>query len=58
MVRIGRTSITIAVEVFSQREDGVENRVKVTEAEVTFVNIDKDRRPVEIPRKSIARPPK
>ena len=58
MVRIGRTSITIAVEVFSQREDGVENRVKVTEAEVTFVNLDKDRRPVEIPRKPIARPPK
>ena len=51
LVRIGRTSITVAVEVFSQREDGVDNRVKVTEAEVTFVNIDKDRKPVGIPRK-------
>jgi acyl-CoA thioesterase YciA len=51
LVRIGRTSITVAVEVFSQREDGAENRVKVTEAEVTFVNIDKDRKPLGIPRK-------
>jgi acyl-CoA thioesterase YciA len=51
LVRIGRTSITVAVEVFSQREDGPENRVKVTEAEVTFVNIDKDRKPLGIPRK-------
>ncbi|HEY6148491.1 MAG TPA: acyl-CoA thioesterase [Thermoanaerobaculia bacterium] len=51
LVRIGRTSITVAVEVFAQREEGVENRVKVTEAEVTFVNVDQDRKPLAIPRK-------
>lgn len=51
LVRIGRTSITVAVEVFSQREEGVENRVKVTEAEVTFVNVDRDRKPLAITRK-------
>jgi len=50
LVRIGRTSITVAVEVFSQQGEGLGNRVKVTEAEVTFVNLDKNRRPVPIPR--------
>jgi acyl-CoA thioesterase YciA len=50
LVRIGRTSITVAVEVFSQQGEGLGNRVKVTEAEVTFVNLDKNRRPVAIPR--------
>jgi acyl-CoA thioesterase YciA len=50
LVRIGRTSITVAVEVFSQQGEGLGNRVKVTEAEVTFVNLDKNRRPVPIPK--------
>jgi acyl-CoA thioesterase YciA len=50
LVRIGVTSITIAVEVFSQQGEGLGNRVKVTEAEVTFVNLDKNRRPAPIPR--------
>ncbi len=48
LVRIGRTSITISVEVFSQPGEGLGNRVKVTEAEVTYVNLDKNRRPVPI----------
>lgn len=48
LVRIGRTSITVSVEVFSQTGEGVGSRVKVTEAEVTYVNLDKDRRPVPI----------
>ena len=49
LVRIGRTSITIRVEVFSESE-GTGNRVRVTEAEVTFVNLDKNRRPIPISR--------
>jgi acyl-CoA thioesterase YciA len=49
LVKIGRTSITIGVEVYSESE-GTDNRVKVTEAEVTFVNLDKNRRPIPIPR--------
>jgi acyl-CoA thioesterase YciA len=52
LVKIGRTSITVAVEVFSQSSEGQEKRVKVTEAEVTFVNLDKNRKPVAIPRSS------
>ena len=48
LVKVGRTSITIAVEVFSQPGEGIGNRVKVTEAEVTYVNLDKNRRPMPI----------
>jgi acyl-CoA thioesterase YciA len=48
LVRIGRTSITVSVEVFAQRGEGVGGRVKVTEAEVTYVNVDERRRPTPI----------
>jgi acyl-CoA thioesterase YciA len=50
LIRIGRSSITVGVEVFSESGEGQGQRVKVTEAEVTFVNLDKDRRPVPILR--------
>jgi acyl-CoA thioesterase YciA len=50
LVRIGRTSITISVEVIAERGDPGGERVKVTEAEVTFVNLDEMRRPKEIPK--------
>jgi acyl-CoA thioesterase YciA len=49
-VKIGRTSITVSVEVFAQRGEGTARAVKVTEAEVTFVNLDENRKPVPIPR--------
>jgi acyl-CoA thioesterase YciA len=52
LVKIGRTSITVAVDVFSQASEGQEKRVKVTEAEVTFVNLDENRKPLPIPRRS------
>jgi acyl-CoA thioesterase YciA len=50
LVRIGRTSITVSVEVFAQRGEGTGGMVKVTEAEVTFVNLDEDRKPLPIPK--------
>ena len=50
LVKIGTTSITIGVEVFAQRNEGARERVKVTAAEVTFVNLDENRRPIPIPR--------
>jgi len=49
LVKIGTTSITIGVEVFAQRE-GAREGVKVTAAEVTFVNLDENRHPIPIPR--------
>ena len=50
LVKIGRTSITVSVEVLSQRDERDSTPVKVTEAEVTFVNLDENRKPLPIPR--------
>jgi acyl-CoA thioesterase YciA len=50
LVRLGKTSITIGVEVFSQRGDAPARSVLVTRAEVTFVNLDENRQPLHIPR--------
>ena len=48
LVRIGRTSITVSVEVVANRGNAPDVEVKVTEAEVTYVNLDKNRRPMPI----------
>src|SRR5882672_6673643 len=48
--RVGHTSITVDVEVFAQR--GLHGRgetVKVTEAQLTYVAIDENRRPRTVP---------
>src|SRR6476659_7121519 len=45
--RIGRTSITLDVEVWVLRQ-GQGERIKVTEAEFTFVAVDEDGRPREL----------
>ena len=50
VVRIGRTSVTVDVEVFAQRgRDGRLDPVKVTEAQLTYVAIDANRKPRPIP---------
>ena len=48
--RIGRTSITVEVEVFAERFRAQGQFVKVTEATLTYVAIDDAGRPREIPR--------
>ena len=50
VTRIGRTSITVDVEVFAERFRSQGEFVKVTEALVTYVAIDDDGKPTEIPR--------
>ena len=45
VVRVGRTSITVDVEVFAQRGTPQEVTVKVTEATLTYVAVDRDRKP-------------
>ena len=45
VIRVGRTSITVNVEVFAQRKPEREELVKVTEATLTYVAVDDDRRP-------------
>jgi acyl-CoA thioesterase YciA len=44
IVRVGRTSITVDVEVYAQRRT-LHEAVKVTEATLTYVAVDDERRP-------------
>jgi acyl-CoA thioesterase YciA len=48
--RIGRTSITVNVEVYAERNPANLHVVKVTEANLTYVAIGPDGRPRPIPR--------
>ena len=48
--RIGNTSITVRVEVYAERNPANIQVVKVTEANLTYVAIDKDGKPRQIPR--------
>ncbi len=48
IIKVGRTSITVEVSVYAQRgvqEGGEEICIKVTEAVLTYVAIDENRRP-------------
>jgi len=49
IVRVGNTSITVYVEVYAQRNPEEIEVVKVTEATLTYVATDKDRRPRRVP---------
>ena len=54
VVRIGNTSITVKVTVEAQRWLGAGEPVKVTEAEVVYVNVDENRKPKPITRREIS----
>ena len=47
--KTGRTSITVSVEVYAQRNPDEEITVKVTEASLTYVAVGADRRPRPLP---------
>ena len=46
--RVGRTSMTIKVRVRARRRAEPDHDVNVTEAEVVFVSVDGDRKPVAV----------
>lgn len=49
--RVGNTSLTVDVTVFSQRSDGErESTVKVATAQLTYVRVGANRRPVPVAR--------
>ncbi len=48
--RIGNTSVTVHVEVLAERNPADPQVVKVTEANLTYVAIDRDGKPRPIPR--------
>ena len=47
VVKVGRTSVKVRVEVEARRRDGT--NVAVTSANVTYVNVDDQGRPVPVP---------
>ena len=49
IVKTGRTSITVNVEVYTERNRLQSEIVKVTEATLTYVATGEDRRPRELP---------
>lgn len=49
ILRVGRTSITVRVEVYAERNPAALRVVKVTEANVTYVAIDEKGNPRAIP---------
>jgi acyl-CoA thioesterase YciA len=50
VLKVGRTSVTVDVEVFAQRgRSHKKDVVKVTEAQLTYVAVDDKRKPRAIP---------
>jgi acyl-CoA thioesterase YciA len=49
VLKVGRTSITVDVEVFAQRKREGRAAVKVTEAQLTYVAVDDRRQPRPVP---------
>ena len=49
VIKVGRTSVTVDVEVFAQRGRIGEEAVKVTEAQLTYVAVDAARKPRILP---------
>ncbi|MFA6971306.1 MAG: acyl-CoA thioesterase [Gallionella sp.] len=47
--KVGRTSITVDVEVYAQRDPAEPVCVRVTEAKLTYVAVDEERRPRVLP---------
>ena len=51
--RIGRTSVTVKVEVFAERFGSDNEYTKVTEASITYVAVDEHGRPRAVPQQLI-----
>ena len=49
IIKTGKTSITVKVEVYAERNPANKEIVKVTEAELTYVALDESRRPRLLP---------
>jgi acyl-CoA thioesterase YciA len=49
VVKVGRTSLTVDVEVYAQRQRLGAEVVKVTEAQLTYVAVDDQRKPRPVP---------
>jgi acyl-CoA thioesterase YciA len=56
LTRVGRTSMTVKVEVYAERFRSQGRYIKVTEASVTYVAIDDAGQPRPVPASSLPRP--
>jgi len=52
VIRIGRTSLAVKVEVYAERNRQQEECIKVTEAVLTFVAVDEQRKPRMVPHEA------
>ena len=52
LTRIGRTSVTVQVEVYAERFRSQGTYIKVTEASLTYVAIDDNGQPRELPKRA------
>ena len=50
ITRVGKTSITIHVKAFAERQGKIHEHIQVTEADLTYVAVDEQRRPRKIPK--------
>lgn len=53
LVRIGRTSITVKIEVYAEHIAAQGKYTKVTEASLTYVAIDDQGKPREVPKPAV-----
>lgn len=49
ITRTGKTSITVNVKVFAERQQETHEVIQVTEADLTYVAVDSNRRPRALP---------
>ena len=49
VIKVGRTSITVQIDVYARRLDSAKEVVKVTEGVFTYVAVDADGRPQSVP---------
>ena len=50
VVRVGNTSVTVHVDVYAERNPANPHVVKVTEANLTYVAIDREGKPRQVPK--------
>lgn len=50
--KIGNTSITLDIEVYAERDHSRHECVKITEANLTYVAVDENRKPRKVPSSS------
>lgn len=53
IIKVGRTSMTVDVEVYAERNRHQDDVVKVTEAVLTYVALDKEGNPTPVPSEPV-----